>query len=105
MHTQDDYRAPCKAINATLLSCEAPALPSNIYGSADQQVTLGLVMDGVVELLELNVTITVNTDPVFFPLTADNSSLIFEQGEYGVINITVSVVEYHVVLLLNHMIM
>ena len=62
-------------------------------------------MDGVVELLELNVTIAVNTDPVFLPLTVDNSSLVFEQGEYGVINITVSVVGYHVVLLLNLMIL
>ena len=84
-----EYKAPCKAVNATLLSCDAPQLPSNVYGSADQRVTLGLVMDGVTELLALNQTIAVYTDPVFFPLTKDNSSLVFEVGEYSVINITV----------------
>ena len=46
-------------------------------------------MDGVTELLALNQTIAVYTDPVFFPLTKDNSSLVFEVGEYSVINITV----------------
>ena len=84
-----EYDAPCEAINATLLSCDAPQLPKDIYGSADQRVTLGLVMDGVTELLVLNQTIAVYTDPVFFPLTKDNSSLVFEEGEYSVINITV----------------
>ena len=47
-------------------------------------------MDGVVELLSLNVTISVYTDPVFFPLTSDNSSLVYDQGVNDVINITVS---------------
>ena len=86
---QEEYYAPCRAVNATLLSCDAPQLPRNTYGSEDQRVTLGLVMDGVTELLELNQTIAVYTDPVFFPLTNDNSSLVFEEGEHGVINITV----------------
>ena len=77
-------------MNSTLLSCDAPELPKDVYGSTDQQVTLGLVMDGVTELLTLNVTISVFTDPVFYPLTTDNSSLVYNEGVYDVINITVS---------------
>ena len=65
-------------------------MPRDLYGSSDQQVTLGLVMDGVDELLALNVTLSVYTDPVFYPLTTDNSSLVYEQGMNDVINITVS---------------
>lgn len=85
-----EYRAPCNVINETLLSCQAPQLPHSVYGSKDQIVTLGLIMDGVTELLSLNVTISVYTNPVFFPLTKDNSSLLFNEGVYDVINITVS---------------
>ena len=78
-----------------LLSCEAPELPRDLLDSSN--VTLGLVMDGVTELLSLNQTIRVYRDPVFFPLTMDNSSLVFEEGVYDVINITVSkLIYYHV---------
>jgi len=66
-------------------------LPHDLFGSVDtSNITLGLVMDGVTELLSLNQTITVYKDPVFFPLTKDNSSLVFDEGVYDVINITVS---------------
>ena len=47
-------------------------------------------MDGVTELLTLNVTISVFIDPIFYPLTTDNSSLVYGEGVSDVINITVS---------------
>jgi len=71
-----------------LLICEAPAL----LGNSQQSVDIGLVMDGVTQLRSLNQTIEVYSDPVFEPLTKDNSSLVFELGEYSVITINVSIV-------------
>lgn len=76
------------------LLCEAPVLPRDLLDRSN--ITLGLVMDGVTELLSLNQTITVYRDPVFFPLTIDNSSLVFEEGVYDVINITVSSKVIHI---------
>jgi len=67
--------------------CEAPALP----GGMQQSVEIGLVMDGVTQLRSLNQTIQVYNDPVFLPLTKDNSSLVFELNEFDVITINVSV--------------
>ena len=88
MLSSQEYTSPCYADNATVLSCSAPAIPDS---SASQQVRLGLVMDGVTQLRSLNQTIQVYSDPVFLPLTEDNSSLVFELGDYDVIIIGVCV--------------
>ena len=69
-----------------MLICEAPAL----LGNSQQSVNIGLVMDGVTELRSLNQTIQVYSDPVFLPLTKDNSSLEFVLGVSHVITINVS---------------
>ncbi|XP_065901064.1 plexin-A4-like isoform X2 [Dysidea avara] len=81
-----EFTGPCNALNDTALSCEAPTLPPH-DNSTTQLVRLGLVMDGVTQLRSLNETIQVYRDPVFSPLTEDNSSLVFELREYDVITI------------------
>ena len=46
-------------------------------------------MDGVAQLRTLNQAIQVYKDPVFFPLTNDDSSLVLELGKYAMITIYV----------------
>ena len=94
MLPSQEFTGPCNALNDTALSCEAPTLPDD--NSTIQLVRLGLVMDGVTQLRSLNETIQVYRDPVFLPLTKDNSSLVFELREYDVITINVSLLAVHV---------
>ena len=82
-----EYSGACNAVDETLLNCEAPGLPHN--SSSTQLVRLGLVMDGVAQLRTLNQAIQVYKDPVFFPLTNDDSSLVLELGKYAMITIYV----------------
>ena len=68
----------CKALpppmSGTSMVCRAPPLPSNLSSG----VSIGLLMDGVVSLRELNATVTVHTDPQFF---LGSSQLTFGQDD------------------------
>ena len=54
--------------------CQAPPLPTNLSSA----VTIGLLMDGVTSLRQLNATVTVHRDPEFF---RNPNQLAFSEGD------------------------
>ena len=69
---------PCFVENALMMYCTAPRLSSSEFNQTTRQLQIGLLMDGVTSLLELNTTLNLHPNPVFTRFTEE---MVFISGE------------------------
>ena len=69
---------PCIVENALTMYCTAPRLSSSEFNQTSRQLQIGLLMDGVTSLLELNTTLNLHPNPVFTRFTEE---MVFTSGD------------------------
>ena len=62
---------PCFVENALTMYCTAPRLSSSKFNQTSRPLRIGLLMDGVTSLLELNTTLNLHPNPVFTRFTEE----------------------------------
>ena len=62
---------PCFVENALRMYCTAPRLSSSEFNQTYRQLQIGLLMDGVTSLLELNTYLNLHPNPVFTRFTKE----------------------------------
>ena len=80
----NSFTQPCTGSAQNRMSCPAPAFslafPATLY--------IGLLMDGVCHLLDLNTTVTIYEDPFFEPF---GETLLFSEADTRETNINITV--------------
>ena len=56
---------PCIVDSAIMMRCTAPSLSNNEFNQSSRPLRIGLLMDGVTSLLELNTSLNLYPNPVF----------------------------------------
>ena len=73
------FLQPCVVESSLRMHCTAPSLSNSVeFNQSSRPLQIGLLMDGVSSLLELNTSLSLHPDPVFNQFT---EVMVFTSGD------------------------